>query len=72
LNGSLNTQRLVALFLVGLVVFGYPLLSLFSVPKLLLGVPVLYLYLFGAWLAIIAAACWLLEGVGHHDDNAGG
>ncbi len=62
MNASLLHQRLVALFVVGLLLFGYPLLSLFSVPRLLFGVPLLYLYLFGAWLLIIVVAAWLLEG----------
>jgi hypothetical protein len=61
MNGSTISQRLVALFLLGLLLFGYPLVSLFSVPRLLFGVPVLYLYLFGVWLAIIACAGWMLE-----------
>ena len=61
MNANLLHQRLVALFVVGLLLFGYPLLSLFSVPRLVFGVPLLYLYLFGAWLLIIVAAAWLLE-----------
>ena len=61
MNASLLHQRLIALFVVGLLAFGYPLLSLFSVPRLVFGVPLLYLYLFGAWLLIIFAAAWLLE-----------
>lgn len=64
-------QRLVALFVLGLLLFGYPLVSLFSAPRLLLGVPVLYLYLFGAWLTIIACAGWLLER-GHGGDASSG
>ena len=61
MNGNLLSQRLVALFVVGVLLFGYPLMSLFSVPRLVFGVPLLYLYLFGAWLLIIAAAAWLFE-----------
>ena len=69
MNGNIATQRLVALFLLGLLAFGFPLLSLFSLPRLLFGVPVLYLYLFGLWLAIIVAAGWLLEGGGRGDES---
>jgi hypothetical protein len=61
MNGNALSQRLVALFVLGLLAFGYPLLSLFSVPRLLFGVPLLYLYLFGAWLLVIVVAAWLLE-----------
>jgi hypothetical protein len=47
-------SRLVALFLAGVLAFGYPLLSLFNVPETVFGVPVLYAYLFGSWAILIA------------------
>ena len=47
-------QRFVALCMLGLVLFNYPILALFNVPGTLLGVPVLYAYLFIAWAALIA------------------
>lgn len=53
----MKRQRLIALFVLGLLLFNYPLLSLFSVDALLLGVPVLYLYLFSAWGGFV----WLLS-----------
>jgi hypothetical protein len=46
--------RLVALLAVGAVAFGYPLLALFNVPGTVLGVPVLYAYLFGVWAVLVA------------------
>ncbi|MGA8052313.1 MAG: hypothetical protein WCA12_00365 [Burkholderiales bacterium] len=46
--------RLLALFLLGAMLFGYPLLAVFNVPATVLGVPVLYAYLFMAWAALIA------------------
>jgi hypothetical protein len=46
-------SRLVALFLAGCLAFGYPLLALFNVPETILGVPVLYAYLFGSWTILI-------------------
>jgi hypothetical protein len=48
------TGRLAALFVAGCVAFGYPLLAAFNVPATLFGVPLLYLYVFGAWAALIA------------------
>ena len=45
--------RLIALFLVGLVLFNYPILSLFNRPLDVFGIPVLYLYIFFAWCLII-------------------
>ena len=49
----INGRRLVGLFLLGALLFNFPLLYLFNRPVLFLGVPVLYLYLFVAWSLII-------------------
>jgi hypothetical protein len=53
-NHSRKGERLVALALLGFLLFNYPLLSLFSTDRTLLGVPVLYAYLFTSWAALIA------------------
>jgi len=44
----------VAVGILGFLLFNYPLLALFDVDARVLGVPVLWAYLFGAWLALIA------------------
>jgi hypothetical protein len=54
--------RLAALFCAGCAAFGYPLLAVFNVPATLFGLPVLYLYVFGAWAALIAAVALALRG----------
>ena len=54
-------ERLIVLPLVGVIALNYPLLSLFSRVKLLLGVPVLYLYLFAVWLLFILGVAAILE-----------
>jgi len=54
-------QRLAALFLLGLLLFNYPLLAVFNVPGTLLGVPVLYAYVFIAWAALIALMALAVE-----------
>ncbi len=46
--------RSVALFLLGVVAFNAPLMAIFSVDTRILGVPLLYLYLFLTWGALIA------------------
>ena len=46
--------RSVALFLLGIVAFNAPLMAIFSVDMRVLGVPLLYLYLFLTWGALIA------------------
>jgi hypothetical protein len=47
-------ERLVALAVLGALALNYPLVALFSHVKLPFGIPLLYLYLFVVWLAIIA------------------
>ncbi len=50
---KINGRRLVGLFLLGMLLFNFPLLYLFNRPELVLGIPVLYLYLFVAWSLVI-------------------
>jgi hypothetical protein len=50
----------VVALIMGLLLLGYPLVNVPNRPMLVLGVPLLYLYLFTLWLAGIAAA-WLLS-----------
>ena len=47
-------QRLVALCMLGALLFNFPILALFNVPGTLFGVPVLYAYIFIAWAVLIA------------------
>jgi len=56
-------QRFVALCMLGLVLFNYPILALFNVSGTVLGVPVLYAYLFVAWAALIALMVIVAETV---------
>ncbi len=46
-------QRFVALCILGVLLFNYPVLALFNVPGTIFGVPVLYAYLFVAWGALV-------------------
>ncbi len=59
-----RAQRIVFLFLLGLLLFNYPMLALFNVSQVVLGVPVLYAYLFAAWALVIALAAVVIEGRG--------
>lgn len=55
---NVKGERLVALFLLGFLLFNYPVLALFNRPDMVFGVPVLYAYVFGAWaLFIVLLAC---------------
>ncbi len=58
---SLKGQRLAALFLLGVLLFNYPLLQLFARDGMVLGLPLLYLYVFCAWGALIALMALVVE-----------
>ena len=47
-------QRLVAICLLGALLFNFPVLALFNVPGAVFGVPLLYAYIFLAWAALIS------------------
>ena len=47
-----------AIFLLGLVVFQPPLLSVFSIDTRVFGIPTLFLYLFAAW-GLLVGLVWL-------------
>ncbi|MCC6474725.1 MAG: hypothetical protein IT514_13380 [Burkholderiales bacterium] len=54
-------QRLIALCLLGCLLFNYPILAIFNLPGTVLGIPVLYAWVFGAWAALIALMAWAAE-----------
>ncbi len=60
-KSSRKGQRLVGLFLLGCLLFNYPMLALFNVRATLFGVPVLYAYLFAAWALLIAIMAYIME-----------
>ena len=54
-------QRLIALCLLGFLLFNYPVLALFHLPSAVLGIPVLYAWIFFAWAVLIALMAWVVE-----------
>ena len=57
-------QRLIALCMLGLVLFNFPVLALFNIAGTIFGVPVLYAYVFIAWAALIALMALVVESDG--------
>jgi len=57
----LVAQRLVALFLLGCLLFNFPLLALFNRHGEIAGIPLLYAYIFGVWLALIVSMAVVAE-----------
>ena len=60
-RSSLTAQRLAALFLLGCVLFNWPLLALFNRSGEIFGIPLLYAFIFGAWAALIALMALVAE-----------
>lgn len=60
-QADLRGQRLVALCMLGWVLFNYPILAIFNVPGAVLGIPVLYAYIFLAWALLIALMALAVE-----------
>jgi hypothetical protein len=58
---SIKGQRLAALFLLGFLLFNYPLLDLFAGPSQVLGIPVLYAYVFAVWALLIGVMALVVE-----------
>ena len=56
-----RSERFVALCMLGIVLFNYPILALFNVPGTLFGVPLLYAYIFIAWIGLIGLMAWVAE-----------
>ncbi|WP_206732381.1 hypothetical protein [Janthinobacterium sp. 17J80-10] len=61
LHRNLIGQRLLALFLLGWLLFNFPLLALFAGASDWLGVPAVWLYLFAAWLLLIVLMACVAE-----------
>ena len=54
-------EHVVVLFVAGVLALNYPILAIFNRFLLPLGIPLLYLYIFLTWLAIIAVLAIVME-----------
>ncbi len=50
---SAISRRLFGLFLLGFILFNYPILSIFNLETFLFGIPMLYFYVFSVWTLLI-------------------
>ena len=57
---STRKATLIVLCGAAVLLFNTPILSIFNIPAFVGGIPVFYLYLFGAWLFIILATAWVV------------
>ncbi|HYD56935.1 MAG TPA: hypothetical protein VEB41_08520 [Burkholderiales bacterium] len=58
---DMRAPRFVALCMLGVLLFNFPVLGLFNVPGTVLGVPVLYAYIFFAWAVLIVLMALVAE-----------
>lgn len=58
---GLDAQRLVALFVAGLLLFNFPLLALWDHDARVFGLPLFPTALFLIWALLIAALAWVVE-----------
>ena len=56
-----TTERLIALFLLGLLLFNYPVLAVFNRTAEVAGIPLVYCYIFAAWAGFIALLAILVD-----------
>jgi hypothetical protein len=56
-----KSQRLVGVFLLGTLLFNFPLLALFNRAASILGVPLLYAYIFASWALVIGLLALVVE-----------
>ncbi len=60
-DDKVTGERMTAIFMFGAVLFAPPLLLLFASHRIVLGLPLLFLYLFLAWAALIALLALVVE-----------
>ena len=65
-------ERLVALFLFGVMLMFPPILEVFNQPVRILGVPVLYLYVFAAWAVLIVLVAAIVRRISLDEDDTSG
>ena len=56
-----RAERLAGVFLLGCLLFNFPLLALFNVQGSVFGIPMLYAYIFLAWGALIMLVALVME-----------
>jgi hypothetical protein len=61
MSDSLLSARMVAVGALAVLLFNFPLLALFDVDVRVLGVPLLWAYLFSSWVLVIGAVAWVVR-----------
>jgi len=56
-----KSMQLVGVFFLGCVLFNYPILQLFNIDALVMGLPLFYIYLFAGWAVLIILILLITE-----------
>ena len=56
-----RVKRLIGLFLLGYLLFNHPIISLFNLPHMVLGIPLLFGYIFSAWVLLIVLVALIVR-----------
>ncbi len=60
-----RNHRLISLFLLGFIMLSYPILSLFDLPKIVWGIPLLFGYIFFVWVLLIVLVILIVSSRSH-------
>jgi len=60
-RSGISSERIVGLLILGILMFSPPFILIFDKPVLVAGIPLLFLYLFLAWAALIALMMLVVE-----------
>jgi hypothetical protein len=61
MRGSDTGDRLIALFLLGVLALSPPLLAVFRAEAFVFGLPLLFFYVFAAWAVLIGLLAFIIE-----------
>jgi Na+-driven multidrug efflux pump len=56
---NIKNKRLFCIFLLGCLIFNYPIISLFNHEVYVFGIPILFVFLFCAWVLMILAMVFI-------------
>jgi hypothetical protein len=71
MRNAVTGDRLIALFLFGLLLLMPPMMGIFNVGTLVLGIPLLYLYLFVVWMLVVLLVALILRNGTEAGDDGG-
>lgn len=67
-NEKSKSNLFICLFLLGNFLFSYPILTLFNIKTIVLGIPVFFFYMFSAWVGLIILMIVCTESRYKNDD----